>query len=51
MVRKGPKKRTTIYIDSDVWKKLQHIALDEGVSASELLEKILREKLMEHTSS
>lgn len=36
------KKRTTIYLDEEVWKKLRHIAIDKKVSTSQLLEDIIK---------
>jgi predicted DNA-binding ribbon-helix-helix protein len=39
------KKRTTIYIEDDIWNKLRHIALDKKMSTSELLEELVKEKL------
>jgi predicted DNA-binding ribbon-helix-helix protein len=39
------KKRTTVYIDEVVWKKLRHMALDKGVTTSQLLEEVIKEKL------
>lgn len=39
------KKRTTIYLDEDVWKKLRHISLDKKMSTSQLLEEIIKEKI------
>lgn len=39
------KKRTTIYLDEEVWKKLRHIAIDKKVSTSQLLEDIIKDKV------
>jgi len=39
------KKRTTVYLDEIVWKKLRHMSLDKGISTSELLEEMIREKI------
>ena len=36
------KKRISIYIDEDVWKSVQDQAWDERVSASALVEEVLR---------
>jgi siderophore synthetase component len=35
--------RTSIYIDASVWRRLKEEAVREGLDASELLERILRE--------
>ncbi|MCU7786983.1 ribbon-helix-helix domain-containing protein [Pyrobaculum sp. 3827-6] len=35
--------RTSVYIDAAIWKRLREEAAREGMDASELLEKILRE--------
>jgi len=40
-----PKKRTTIYLEDDIWNKLRHIALDRKMSTSQLLEELIKEKL------
>ncbi len=39
------KKRTTIYLEEEVWKKLRHVSLDKGISTSQFLENIIKEKL------
>ncbi len=39
------KKRTTIYLDEEIWKKLRHIAIDKKVSTSQLLEDIIKDKV------
>ena len=39
--------RTTILIDKDLWKKFRKKALNEGKSASGLLEDMIKKKLGE----
>jgi predicted DNA-binding ribbon-helix-helix protein len=40
-----PKKRTTLYLREDLWKKLRHLSIDKGKSTSQLLDEILEERL------
>lgn len=42
---KAGKIRTTLYIDPGVWKMIRQRALDEGRSASQIIEELLRKKL------
>jgi predicted CopG family antitoxin len=42
---KKDKKRTTIWIEGDVWDGASHVAIDEHVSVSELIEELLRRKV------
>jgi predicted DNA-binding ribbon-helix-helix protein len=39
------KKRTTIWIESDVWSGAGHVAIDKKVSVSELIEELLRREV------
>ncbi|TRZ54890.1 ribbon-helix-helix protein, CopG family [archaeon] len=39
------KKRTTIYLDEETWKKLRHVAIDKKISTSQLLEDIIKDKI------
>jgi len=41
------KTKTTIEIDKDIWAKIRQIAYDKGKTNSEVVEKILKEKLEE----
>ena len=38
--------RVSIYIDEDLWRKFERYAAEKGLSASELLEELIREELM-----
>ncbi|MEW6555063.1 MAG: CopG family transcriptional regulator [Actinomycetota bacterium] len=39
------KKRVNIYISDDVWKQARHISIDNNISVSELIERLLVEYL------
>jgi len=45
MNNKKPSNRTTILIDKDLWKKFRIRAMEEGKSASKLLEEVIKKKL------
>ena len=36
---------TSIRIDEDIWKKAKIIAIEEGITLKELLERLLKEEL------
>lgn len=38
------KRRTTLYIDDSVWKKLRHIAIERGISTSQLVEELIKKE-------
>ncbi|MFH0830065.1 MAG: ribbon-helix-helix protein, CopG family [Candidatus Aenigmatarchaeota archaeon] len=39
------KKRTTLYLREDLWKKLRHLSIDQEKSTSQLLEEIVESHL------
>lgn len=42
VVKRGP---TSINIDVELWKEIKKLAIDEGESATEFLEKALRDRV------
>ena len=38
--------RVSIYIDEDLWREFRRYAAEKGLSASELLEELIKEELM-----
>ena len=38
--------RVSIYIDEDLWREFKKYAAEKGLSASELLEELIKEELM-----
>ncbi|MEM5784908.1 MAG: hypothetical protein QXF15_04195 [Candidatus Aenigmatarchaeota archaeon] len=51
MEKKKVKYRTTLFIDKQVWAETRKLAIDKGMGASELIEKILKECLAEHNTT
>ncbi|MEM4066531.1 MAG: hypothetical protein QXV17_06705 [Candidatus Micrarchaeaceae archaeon] len=51
MEKKKIKYRTTLFIDKQVWAETRKLAIDKGMGASELSEKILKEYLAEHNTT
>ncbi len=41
------KVKTSIYIDRELWEKFKRYAMEKGVEVSNLLEKIIREEMLE----
>ncbi|MEM2614742.1 MAG: hypothetical protein QXO15_11070 [Nitrososphaerota archaeon] len=42
------RKKSSIYVDDELWRRLKRRALEEGVELSILLEEVIREELMDY---
>ena len=42
------RKKTSIYVDEEVWEEFKRYAVAKGVDASSLLEEIIREELLSY---
>ncbi|MCC6017671.1 MAG: hypothetical protein LM601_01400 [Candidatus Verstraetearchaeota archaeon] len=42
------RKKTSIYVDEEIWMEFKRYAVDKGMDVSSLIEEILREELLSH---
>jgi hypothetical protein len=42
---KGRRLKTTLHLDEATWKALRHRAIEEGVSATQLVERLIQDYL------
>lgn len=45
------RKKTSVYVDEDLWAELKRRAVENGVEVSSLLEGIIKEELMNYLES
>jgi len=44
------RKKSSVYVDEELWRRLEKRAMDEGVELSTLLEEVIREELMDYVN-
>jgi hypothetical protein len=42
------RKKTSIYVDEEIWMEFKRYAVDKGMDVGSLIEEILREELLSH---
>ncbi|MGP3667321.1 MAG: hypothetical protein ACKD6N_00435 [Candidatus Bathyarchaeota archaeon] len=42
------RKKSSIYVDVELWRRLKKRAMEDGVELSTLLEEVIREEFMDH---
>jgi post-segregation antitoxin (ccd killing protein) len=44
------RKKSSVYVDEELWRRLKKRAMDEGVELSALLEEVIHEELMDYVN-